>query len=108
MDLLYIIIAVITVRPIPGNLNNIPIAWRYQVDAPSELRARDREESRLLPYSHATRCEEWSTLRQTLPSRGYMNKRASPRWGTGPPHKSLDYKKEAPSQFPHINSPMTR
>ncbi|CAB4020002.1 Hypothetical predicted protein [Paramuricea clavata] len=96
------------VRPIPENLNNIPIAWRYQVDAPSELRARDREELRLLPYSHATRCEEWSTLRQTLPSRGYMNKRASPRWGTGPPHKSLDYKKEAPSRFPHINSPMTR
>ncbi|XP_028409850.1 uncharacterized protein LOC114532526 [Dendronephthya gigantea] len=96
------------VQPIPENLSSIPKAWRYQVDAPSEYHARDKEESRLLPYSHATRCEEWSTLRQILPSRGYINKVASPRWGTGPPNRNFNYMKEAPSRFPHINSPMTR
>lgn len=95
------------VHPIPDNLNNIPKAWCYQVNAPSELYCRDKEELRLLPYSHATRCEEWSTLRQMLPSKGYINKYASPRWGTGPPH-NVSYKQEAPSRFPHINSPMTR
>ena len=89
-------------------MNNIPKAWQHHVDAPASLRARDREECRLLPYSHATRSEEWSTLRQILPSRGYLNRVASPRWGTGPPHSNVDYGKEAPSRFPHINSPMTR
>ncbi|XP_046847844.1 uncharacterized protein LOC124441420 [Xenia sp. Carnegie-2017] len=92
----------------PAIKSGVPQVWRRPVDAPSHIFARDSEESRLLPYSHATRCEEWSTLRQILPSVGYIQMKASPRWGTGPPHKYINYNRKAPSRFPHINSPMTR
>lgn len=91
----------------PKISSEIPDAWKYHVEPPSELFARDKEEMRLMPYSHATRCEEWSTLRQVLPSRGQINRLAAPRWGTGS-SSTVQFTRETATRFPHINSPMTR
>lgn len=96
------------VTPQHENFARIPDPWKQEVEPPSKLFARDGEELRLMPSSHATRCEEWSTLRQMLPSRGQLDKVASPRWGTGGLQSSLQFRREAPTRFPHINSPMTR
>lgn len=55
----------------------------------------------------STRCEQWSTLIQILPSRGYQLPRRPPNWGTGhspAPVMSVT----GVRRFPHINSPMTR
>ena len=55
----------------------------------------------------STRCEEWSTLTQMLPSRGQPDRAKPPNWGTGyaqPPPMTPDITR----RFPHINSPMTR
>lgn len=55
----------------------------------------------------STRCEEWSTLRQMLPSTGRPHRVAPANWGTGfaqPPRTSVEIQRT----FPHINSPMTR
>ena len=81
--------------------------WRHDVEPPSEVFSRDKEELRLLPSSHATRCEEWSTLRQILPSRGTVTITTPARWGTAGPPNKMHFKREPATRFPHINSPMT-
>lgn len=95
------------VTSLPQNFSQIPDGWKYHVDPPSKLFARDMEEERLLPYSHATRCEEWSTLRQMLPSLGQRNRVATPCWGTGT-LRELQFSRKEQTRFPHVNSPMTR
>lgn len=54
-----------------------------------------------------TRCEEWSTLRQMLPSRGRAVRLTTPEWGIAPerPPAMTD---EPQRTFPKINSCMTR
>lgn len=70
--------------------------------------SRDHEEmSQFFASQPSTRCEEWSTLRQMLPSRGSSHRAGPPNWGTGfgePPRTSAQIQRT----FPHINSPMTR
>ena len=56
---------------------------------------------------HHTRCEQWSTLREMLPSRGRSEPHHQPNWGTGravPP--SLVGTRA--SRFPVYDSQMTR
>lgn len=55
----------------------------------------------------STRCQEWSVLRQMMPSRGSALRRSPPNWGTAfsqKPEFSINDTKD----FPIINSPMTR
>eukprot|EP00795_Rhopilema_esculentum_P003020 gene3020-1284_t len=94
--------------PTPQNLPDVPKEWKLQVE-PSIFSYSLRDcGQKNYPSSQATRCEEWSTLRQTLPSRGYHERGSAPRWGTAgvliPPRAAREYSK----RFPHINSPMTR
>lgn len=69
--------------------------------------SRAREETDIHASSPSTRCEEWSTLRQLLPSRGRSLTHSPPNWGTGAayPPEMLGRKQ---TRFPHLNSPMTR
>ena len=56
---------------------------------------------------HHTRCEQWSTLREMLPSRGRAEPAKQPNWGTGravPP--SLVGTRA--SRYPVYDSEMTR
>ncbi|XP_022099442.1 uncharacterized protein LOC110983991 [Acanthaster planci] len=69
--------------------------------------SRAKEEAGICVSSPSTRCEEWSTLRQMLPSSGRPITFSPPNWGTGmamPPRMV----REKQTRFPHINSPMTR
>ena len=69
--------------------------------------SRDHEERAVFRSQPSTRCEEYSTLRQMLPSIGRPVKARPPNWGTGydaPPHTTSNLQR----RFPHINSPMTR
>ncbi|XP_039272315.2 uncharacterized protein LOC120346619 [Styela clava] len=70
-------------------------------------RGKRYEKSDIYPTMPSTRCEEWSTLRQMLPSQGSPLKPFPPNWGTGvtpkPPLSS-----SLQCRFPIINSPMTR
>ncbi|WAR20532.1 hypothetical protein MAR_002370 [Mya arenaria] len=80
--------------------------WIPSMDPP--LRSFERSRSDFFYKSHpATRCEDYSTLRQMLPSRGSIGKLNPPNWGT---HLSLPplISENAPRRFPLVNSPMTR
>ena len=68
---------------------------------------QDMRQSRKYPSHPSTRCEDWSTLRQMLPSQGFSERLRPVNWGTGdtqPPYMSGQY----PRRFAHLNSPMTR
>jgi len=69
--------------------------------------SRRNEEATVYPSLRTTRCEEWSTLRETLPSRGSARRIEHPRWGTGlggAPVCSVD----PPRRNPMITSAMSR
>lgn len=69
--------------------------------------SRSGEENQIFVSATSTRSEEWSTLRQILPSIGRPQRQRPPNWGTGlarPPHMT-EIKQ---SRFHHVNSPMTR
>ncbi|BFZ12474.1 hypothetical protein BsWGS_15513 [Bradybaena similaris] len=62
---------------------------------------------RLFYRSHpATRCEQWSTLMQMVPSHGFTNKDKPKRWGiaSSAPQSSLA---TVPERLPLVNSCMT-
>lgn len=69
--------------------------------------SRATEERQLYVSQPSTRSEDWSTLRQILPSKGLPLRASPPNWGTGnayaPPMLGVRQRR-----FPHINSPMTR
>lgn len=73
------------------------------------LRCFERNRARVIYPSHqSSRCEEWSTLRQILPSwGGGLFKQSPPNWGTGIglPTTQLERPKK---RFAIVNSPMTR
>lgn len=69
--------------------------------------SRAREETDIHASSPSTRCEEWSTLRQLLPSRGRSLTHSPPNWGTGAAYPP-DMLGRKQTRFPHLNSPMTR
>ncbi|KAI0207971.1 hypothetical protein LSAT2_007358 [Lamellibrachia satsuma] len=85
-----------------------PMHWVKPLRANLRHYWRDRESPAIYSSQLQTRCEEWSTLRELLPSRG----RASiylqpPKWGTGaskPPYMTTDRQR----QFPIVWSPMSR
>ena len=95
------------IYPQPEKLPDVPDEWRRHVIPPIYSYSRQDEEKSGFTPSPATRCEAWSTLRQILPSRGIVEKRIPPRWGTGhaQPQNFIDPKM---NRYPHFNSPMTR
>jgi len=86
---------------------SVPGHWRRETEPALKTFSRHLEEENWYPSSPATRCEEWSTLRQILPSKGIPNRTICPRWGTGMP-LPLAFHHSNQKRFPHINSPMTR
>ena len=89
--------------------SSLPNYWVSQPEAPLKSFSRALEEKEIHVSDPSSRCEEWSTLRQMLPSRGhcqYWHKKP-PRWGSGssaPP----TWCSRKPKRYPHINSPMTK
>ncbi|RMX43820.1 hypothetical protein pdam_00023094 [Pocillopora damicornis] len=81
--------------------------WKRETQPSLKTFSRHLEEGKWYPSTQATRCEEWSTLRQMFPSKGVPDRVISPRWGTGLPLAPRFHPKNQ-QRFPHINSPMTR
>ena len=89
-------------------LPDVPNDWRLDVEQPMYSFSAPISQQRFYPSSHATRCEEWSTLRQNLPTREFFMKDSPPKWGVGKmplPPKITD---SIAKRYPHINSSMTR
>lgn len=87
-------------------LPSISSVWRRPVDPPIQFYARPDKEYKVFPYSPLSRCEEWSTLRQMLPSTGLVLKKYPPRWGSNPA-EPVKFSGDKGVHFPIINSPMT-
>lgn len=85
----------------------VALHWRRETLPSLKTFSRHLEEEKWYPSSQATRCQEWSTLRQILPSKGIPQREICPRWGTGMP-LSPSFHPITQKHFPHINSPMTR
>ncbi|PFX26350.1 uncharacterized protein LOC111329084 [Stylophora pistillata] len=81
--------------------------WKRETHPSLKTFSRHLEEEKWYPSTQATRCEEWSTLRQMFPSKGVPDRVLCPRWGTGLPLAPRFHPK-IQKRFPHINSPMTR
>lgn len=113
----------ITKRYVPTDLRSTAPVPRHKLLAPKQLpfpdrhwipsldpplRSFERAHSEFIYTSHpSTRCEDYSTLRQMLPSRGSVYKLNPPNWGT---YYSLPplIAENSPKRFPLVNSPMTR
>ena len=59
-----------------------------------------------IPTFQNTRCEEWSTLRAMLPSRGLPIRKRESNWATAAREPPVMSSKKL-SYFPRINNPMT-
>ena len=90
------------VRPLPLAEQH----WIPVTDPPLRSFQRDREPVMFASYA-STRCEDWSTLRQMLPSRGSAHKVRPPSWGMGQGLPPNIFPLSA-GRLPHFNSPMTR
>jgi len=80
--------------------------WVPVTDPP--LRSFERQNSGVIFASYqSSRSEDWSTLRQMLPTDGLAHKVRPPSWGTGqgPPPVMLTRER---TRLPKVNSPMTR
>jgi hypothetical protein len=88
-------------------ISAIPTHWKKDVEPSLKTFSRHLEEEQWYPSSQATRCQEWSTLRQILPSRGIPDRLIAPRWGTNITN-NMNFQPSTERKFPHINSPMTR
>lgn len=88
------------------SLHKLPTHWVPESEPPIKSFSRAKEEKRIHVCAPSTRCEQWSTLRQMLPSKGHCEHQRPPKWGTDlshPPPQSA----RRPKRFPHINSSMT-
>ena len=93
-------------QPQPS-LSSVADHWVPPSEAPLKSFSRVEEETGVFVSAPASRCEQWSTLRQMLPSQGHCVCHSPPKWGTGfaaPP----SWCTRKPRRLPHINSPMTK
>ena len=81
--------------------------WVPPVEPPTTIYDRGHEERHIYASQPSDRCQEWSTLRQMLPSRGRAVGWSPPNWGTGAADGPPMTPQKA-ARFQHINSPMTR
>ena len=75
---------------------------------PGTSRTAAAEGHLMCPSSPATRSEEWSTLRQMLPSKGQYMKQRPHKWGTSGDLALPNITNTRPTHFPKYNSPMTK
>ena len=113
----------VTKRYIPTDLRATAPVPRHKLLAPKALppaeyhwipvtdpalRSFDRGPGNAVFKSHpSTRCEEYSTLRQMLPSQGSLVRFPPQNWGTGN-EMAIAYSERPQRRFPIINSPMGR
>ncbi|ELU01139.1 hypothetical protein CAPTEDRAFT_219703 [Capitella teleta] len=104
-----------TVVPAPRYKLLVPAPNTLQRPEPQWIKSKDPVPQAFQPAIRgpnafisqpSTRCEEWSTLSQILPSVGNPIHRKPPNWGTGPSLAPLMTSRVG-NRFPHINSPMT-
>lgn len=89
------------------DLSTLPSEWQ-PIKEPSRVDInRRKDESDTFPSLRSTRCEDWSTLREMLPSKGVPRRIEHPRWGTGL-GPAPEMGSEPPRRHPIINSAMTR
>ena len=82
--------------------------WRRPIiEPPVHSYKRQAKESLFQRSSPAYQCQEWSTLRQMLGSRGAVVKKSPPLWGTNQAEPNTFDNGKRSSRFPVINSPMT-
>ena len=94
--------------PGPEKPYDVPGDWQMDVGPPIFWYSAPLNQQRFYPSSHATRCEEWSTLRQNLPTRGIVIKQSAPKWGVKKmpvPPVTAD---RSAKRYPHVNSSMTK
>lgn len=89
--------------------SSVPPCWIPRPEKVPARRFSVRAEGELLtPSSPATRSEEWSTLRQMLPSRGHYIKKKPEKWGNSGELALPAISNSKPQSYPKINSIMTR
>ena len=93
-------------QPNPS-LSSFPSHWVPLCEAPLKSFSRAKEERQINTSAPSSRCEQWSTLRQMLPSKGHCMRHKPPKWGNGI-STSPDWREEKPQRFTKINSPMTK
>jgi len=112
----YVPIELRSTAPVPRHklLNNKNITsesiatWRRPIiEPPIHSYKRQPNESLFQHSSPAYQCQEWSTLRQMLGSRGVVVKKSPPLWGTNQAEPNTFDDGRRCSRFPVINSPMT-
>ena len=88
---------------------SIPPCWVPRPEALPRKISELAEGELITPSAPATRSEEWSTLRQMLPSKGHYVKSRPENWGTsGELALPTTVKLTNPQYYPKINSIMTR
>lgn len=87
---------------------SVPPCWVPRPEAPPNKLSRTAEGELMTPSSPATRSEEWSTLRQMLPSRGHYVKNKPKKWGTSGELALPTISQTRPQNYPKMNSLMTR
>lgn len=94
----------------PGNPPMVPPCWipRHEVPPPRRYFQGSAQGNQMCPSSPATRSEEWSTLREMLPSRGLYIRNKPENWGTSGKLALPAITQERPYHYPKIKSMMTR
>ncbi|XP_002131682.3 uncharacterized protein LOC100182412 [Ciona intestinalis] len=67
----------------PRPVHDLPKEWLPLRERSLRETTRRSEEKHIYPSLRTTRCEDWSTLREMLPSRGRPKRIEHPKWGTG-------------------------
>jgi len=80
--------------------------WIPQEEIPVGEKSRKDKGTEIYPYHQRTRCEEWSTLRQQLPSIGHIEPGRPADWNQQRLPRRFSTKRE--KRFPRYNSEMTR
>lgn len=91
----------------PPLASKVPLYWVPVPEAPLKSFSRAAEEKRVYDSFPATRGEEWSSMRQMLPSKGYHKGSKPPRWGTSQEITSINYISR-PLRYSKVNSLMTK
>ena len=92
----------------PPPPSTVPSFWVPRPEVAPKQLTRTAEGEQMTPSSPATRCEEWSTLRQMLPSRGHYIKKKPEKWGSSGDLALPAITNTRPQNYPKINSVMTK
>ena len=88
----------------------VPPCWIPRHEVPPQRRYSQvtAQGNQMCPSSPATRSEEWSSLREMLPSKGLYIRNRAPNWGTSGELALPTITQERPYEYPKIKSMMTR